>query len=234
MEASPPAHLTSLAARLAEDRVLRVVAPMVVGDSPDVPLDDLRYALELGIVEKGDGDALRPANPIYARVLPKLLTERKRTAIADWAPTWLGLDGRIDVVKLRENFLAFWALNSGMMRDSISYPEAVPHFGLMTYLDRVANGGGRVFREYAVANGKLDLLLVYKDLKLPIEVKVHRDDRGDPVPKGLVQLDRYCTGLRVDTGWLVVFDQRTGATGRRLECEEVVTESGRTVTVIRA
>jgi hypothetical protein len=234
LEASNPIHLTSLAARLTEPRVLRVVAPMVVGDAPDVSPDDLRYALELGLVVREDGDVLRPANPIYARALLKLATQQKRTALASWEPTWLGPDGRIDVVRLRENFLSFWKLQRGMMRDFTDYPEAVPHFGLMTYLDRVANGGGQVDREFAVGGGRLDLLLRHRDLRLPIEVKVHRDHRANPVPEGLVQLDRYCAGLEVETGWLVVFDQRTGATGTRLDCEEVVTEGGRRVSVIRA
>ncbi len=65
-------------------------------------------------------------------------------------------------------------------------------------------------------------------------VKVHRDHDGDPVQQGLEQLDRYCAGLRVDTGWLVVFDQRKTATGTRLEPEEVVTPGGRKVLVVRA
>ena len=104
----------------------------------------------------------------------------------------------------------------------------------MTYLDRVVNGGGRVDREFAVGGGKLDLLVRHKELLLPIEVKLHRDHRANPVPEGLDQIDRDCAGLGVDTGWLVVIDQRTEATGTRLECEEVVTAGGRHVTVIRA
>jgi len=35
------------------------------------------------------------------------------------------------------------------------------------------------------------------------------------VPAGLEQLDRYCAGRTVDRAGLVVFDQRTGATGGR-------------------
>jgi hypothetical protein len=65
-------------------------------------------------------------------------------------------------------------------------------------------------------------------------VKVHRDLGGDPVPDGVDHLDRYCEGLRVTEGWLVVFDQRKTATGTRLECEEVVTAGGRRLSVIRA
>ena len=66
-EGSNPAHLTSLAARLAEDRVMGVVAPVVVGDAPDVSDDDERYAVELGILERGPDERLRAASPIYAR-----------------------------------------------------------------------------------------------------------------------------------------------------------------------
>ncbi len=89
-------------------------------------------------------------------------------------------------------------------------------------------------REFAVGRGRLDLLLVHGDLKLPVEVKVHRDDGGDPTREGLEQLDRHCEGLRVNTGWLVIFDQRSTATGKRLEHEESVTSGGRHVMVIRA
>ena len=233
IETGNSTHLTSLTHRLAEDRVMNVVAPIVVGDAPDVSPDDLRYAVELGIVEPIDGDRLRAANPIYARTLLRAVTSQARTRIATWSPTWL-VDGRIDLDRLRENFLSFWALNRNMMKDRITYPEAVAHFGLMTYLDRVANGGGRVDREYAVGLGRLDLLLIHGDLKLPIEVKVHRDLGGDPVPQGLEQLDRYCEGLRVHNAWLIVFDQRSTATGTRLESEEVVTTGGRKGLVVRA
>jgi hypothetical protein len=232
-EASNPIHLTSLAKRLSEDRVMNVVAPVVVGDAPNVDSDDLRYATELGVLARGTYDRLEPANPIYARALLKLVTSREREALLGWSPSWLDDTGRIDVVRLRENFLAFWELHRDMMTNRIHYEEAVAHFGLMTYLDRVANGGGYVAREYAVGRGRLDLLLVHRELRLPIEVKVHRDRDGDPEKSGLEQLERYCRGLGVEHGWLVIFDQRSTATGKRLE-HEVVTADGRTLFVVRA
>ncbi len=114
----------------------------------------------------------------------------ERKSLLTWTPTWLDASGHIDLVRLRENFLAFWTRHRDMMKDRIKYPEAVAHFGLMTYLDRVANGGGRVDREFAVGCGRLDLLLHHGDVRLPIEVKVHRDFDGDPTAEGLDQLDR--------------------------------------------
>jgi len=233
VEVGGSTHLTSLARRLAEDRIMKVVAPVVAGDYPKAPADDIRYAVELGILEQVPGDRLQPANPIYARALLKLVTAPERASLANWSPTWL-VDGQLDLERLKENFLAFWLRHRDMMRDRIGYPESVAHFGLMTYLDRVVNGGGRVDREFAVGRGRLDLLLIHGDTRLPIEVKVQRDHDGDPVPEGLRQLDRYCNGLRLTYGWLVVFDQRASATGTRLESEEVVTSGGVRVVVIRA
>jgi len=226
-------HLRSLSRRLAEDRVMRVVAPVVAGDQPKVSEDDERYAVEVGLLERVSADVLRPANPIYARALLRSFAEPERKQLVHWSPSWL-VDGRIDLDRLRDNFLAFWKLNRNMMKVRITYPEAVAHFGLMTYLDRVANGGGRVDREFAVGRGRLDLLLHHGATRLPIEVKVHRDHGGDPVPDGVAQLDRYCEGLGVDRSWLVVFDQRSGATGTRLEHEELISPSGRRVLVVRA
>jgi len=233
IEQGQSTHLASLASRLSERRVLNVVAPLVVGDAPDVAPDDLRYAQELGLVVGDPSGMLGPANPIYARALLSAVTSQERTKLTQWAPAWL-VDGRLDLDRLRDNFLTFWSIHRNMMKDRITYPEAVAHFGLMTYLDRVANGGGRVDREFAVGRGRLDLMLMHGEVKLPIEVKVHRDHGGDPVPAGLEQLDRYCADLRLERAWLVVFDQRTNATGTRLDCVPVVTERGCRVEVIRA
>ena len=112
--------------------------------------------------------------------------------------------------------------------------ECVPHLVLTACLDRVVNGGGRVEREVAVASGKRDVLVRHRENRLPIGVKERVDGRPDPVAKGLKQLERYCEGLRVDIGWLVIFDQRSTATGKRLEHEGFVTSGGRNLTVIRA
>jgi hypothetical protein len=47
-------------------------------------------------------------------------------------------------------------------------------------------------------------------------------------------LDDYLSGLGLDTGWLVIFDQRSGLPdiSERTTTEKAVTPAGRTVTVI--
>ena len=50
------------------------------------------------------------------------------------------------------------------------------------------------------------------------------------------QLDRYLDGLDLDTGWLVVFDRRSGQPriAQRTAAEPATSPRGRRITVIRA
>jgi hypothetical protein len=106
----------------------------------------------------------------------------------------------------------------------------------MAFLDRVANGGGTLGRDYAIGTGRMDLCLRHGTNVLGIEIKVWRDGRKDPFAKGLAQLDGYLAGLGAATGWLVVFDQRSGLPPieQRTSTEVVRTPQGREVTLIRA
>jgi hypothetical protein len=106
----------------------------------------------------------------------------------------------------------------------------------MAFLHRVANVGGTVEREYAIGSGRMDLCLRYGTLTLGIELKVWRDGEDDPLEAGLAQLDGYLDGLGLDTGWLVIFDRRSGQPpiSKRTSAAPAITPAGHTVTVIRA
>ena len=99
----------------------------------------------------------------------------------------------------------------------------------------MANAGGTLEREYAIGRGRMDLCLRYGPDTLAIELKVWRDGERDPLHEGLAQLDGYLSGLGLDTGWLVIFDRRSGLPpiGERTECVAAITPGGRAVTVIR-
>ena len=66
-------HLDHLADRLRDDRVRRVVEPLLSGaGAGSATARDLEYARDLGLVAR---DApVRIANPIYAEVVPRELT----------------------------------------------------------------------------------------------------------------------------------------------------------------
>jgi hypothetical protein len=118
---------------------------------------------------------------------------------------------------------------------STPYHEIAPHLVMMSFLHRVVNGGGTLEREYAIGRGRMDLCLRYGDLTLAIELKVWRDGRPDPLKEGLSQLDERLSGLGLDTGWLVIFDQRGGLPdiSERTTTETATTPAGRIVTIIR-
>jgi hypothetical protein len=150
-------------------------------------------------------------------------------------PTWLTADGKLDPQRLLVAFLAFWRQHGQPLLKSAPYHEIAPHLVMMAFLHRVANAGGSLEREYAIGSGRIDLLLRYKDVSLAIELKTWRAGERDPLAQGLAQLDEYLAGLGLETGWLVIFDQRPGLPpiSERTSAEESITLAGRRVTVIR-
>lgn len=106
----------------------------------------------------------------------------------------------------------------------------------MAFLHRVENGGGVLNLEYAVRRGRIDLVLRYGPDRIAMELKVWRDGRKDPRTQGVKQLDGYLTGLGLDSGWLIIFDQRAGLSPieERTRSEILTSPGGRTVTVIYA
>lgn len=191
-------HLDSLAERLREDRVKRLLIPMIRGELlPDIPDDDIRFVQDLGLMENRPGEGLVIANPIYAQIIPRVLTNVLEINLGGFRPTWLNADGTLSLQKLQESFLKFWRQHGAPLLRAAPYAEVAPQLVLMAFLHRVANGDGRVEREYAIGSGRLDLLLDYRGVRLAIECKVQRPDGNDPLSEGLEQLDEYLSGL----GW---------------------------------
>ncbi len=230
-------HLDSLAERLREPRVRHVIEPMLAGRAlSDVPADDIRFVLDLGLCRMDPAGGLVIANPIYREVLPRVLAGTPIASLPLIQPTWLQPDGRLDVERLLQAFLAFWRRHGQPLLGSAPYHEIAPHLVLMAFLHRVANAGGTLEREYAIGSGRMDVCLRYGPDTLAMELKVWRDGEGDPLSEGLEQLDRYLSGLGLESGWLVIFDRREGQPpiSERTTTETATTPGRRAVTVIRA
>jgi hypothetical protein len=214
-----------------------VIEPMLAGQTlGEMPPDDLRFVQDLGLVRSDPEGGLVVANPIYREVLPRVLASTASASLPRIAPTWRTSTGQLDRVRLVDAFVTFWRQHGEPLLGTAPYPEIAPHLVLMAFLHRVANGGGTVEREYAIGRDRMDLLLTYGEDRLAIEVKVWRDQRPDPQVLGLEQLDGYLNGLSLDTGWLIIFDQRRNQPpiAERTTNMEVTTPGGRVVTVIRA
>jgi hypothetical protein len=230
-------HLDSLAERLRESRIRRIIAPMIAGESlPEISEEDQRYVTDLGILRQDVNGGLVVANPTYREVILRSLASSSRASLPSIAPTWLTPEGHLDIDKLLAAFLEFWREHGEALLGTATYPEIAPHLVLMAFLHRVENGGGVLNREYAVRRGRIDLCLRLGTDRVAMELKVWREGGKDPRPQGLKQLDGYLTGLGLDTGWLIIFDQRKDLPPieDRTRSETVISPSGRRITVIYA
>ena len=239
-------HLDSLLARLREDAVRRVVEPVLAGELPGgATFDaDFEYVVDLGLVTAGL--PVRIANPIYREIIVRVLASQAEAALAVEPRRYVGADGRLELRALLEGFAQFWREHGEVVAGRIDYPEVAPQLVLMAWLHRVVNGGGTIEREVGVGRGRIDLLVRWPHVgdggeraiqRFAIELEVwrDRDKKGDPLERGLLQLDEYLGRLGLSEGVLVVFDCRSRAEPieERTRFEAARTGSGREVTVLR-
>jgi hypothetical protein len=215
-------HLDSLAERLRDPRVKRIVQSIMVGDSDPTLTrgDDFLLTLDLGLVTKEGGGAAI-SNPMYRETIARVLSEGMQDAIPAPEFRWKRPDGTLDMEALFREFQRFWRRHADLWEEKADYTEAFPHLLLMAFLQRVVNGGGRIEREYAAGRGRMDLAVLYSGSWSIIEIKlVHPGDgRTTTVAEGLKQVLRYRDTIdRGADAWLVVFD-RTQA-GRQKSWDE--------------
>jgi hypothetical protein len=213
-----PTHIDSLMERLREPRVRHIVEDMILGEiGPNPAEDDYLYCLDLGLVRQEKG-RLIPSNPIYAEVIARKLSEWPQMAMTasdtPVEPNTFFHDGQIDMSRLLEAFRSFWREHSEVWIEKLEYSEAAAHLVTFAFLQRVINGGGQIIREMATGRGRLDICILYKDRKYPIELKVRRekDSLETILAKGLAQLSGYMDSLGCKEGWLLIFDKREHVT----------------------
>jgi type II secretory pathway predicted ATPase ExeA len=230
-----PTHLDSLLERLKEDRVRRIIEPMILGEEfIDKNSDEFLYTRDLGLIRVVNS-LIEPANPIYAEVIIRKLSSDMQETLQNpkytyQLPRYLK-GGRIDMDFLMRDFQQFWHANSDIWMDKFNdYPEAAPHLVMMAFLQRVINGGGQVIRDMASGAGRLDLCLLYEDQKYPVELKIRYGDKY--LEEGLIQTARYMDLHCCNDGWMVVFDRRTTVQWEDKFYFKKETVDGKTVTVV--
>jgi hypothetical protein len=204
-------HFDSLMARLREERVRRVIEPVIIGETDRLSRlsDDYLYAKDIGLI-RDDRGKVEIANPIYADVIVRTLNWDTQQEIEERGypydmPRYLK-DGLVDMDCLLRDFQAFWRENSAIWRERYEYKEAAPHLVLQAFLQRVINGGGQIYREMAAETRRVDLCVAYGGHRYPIELKLRYGD--DTRSEGMDQISEYMDTLGCDTGWLVIFDRR--------------------------
>ena len=227
-------HIDSLLERLKEERVRRVIEPVLTGeDYFDRSSDDYQYVTDLGLIKDTD-HKIQPSNPIYAEVIARTLSydvqkkfmqEKPEAEI----PRYLK-DGKINMDYLLQEFQQFWRENSAIWVDKVKYQEAAPHLILQGFLQRVLNGGGEIIREPAAGTRRTDICVVYDKKKYPIELKIRRGKKtqAEGVEKTLLYMDTF----GCNEGWLVIFDQRTKTPWKDKIFLRKERKGGKTVTVV--
>ena len=214
-------HLDQLAETLSEERVRRVIEPLLAGTVPfnDPAQADLDYASDLGLIRCNG--AVEIANLIYREVIPRQLTYSRERYIPERTEWYVDAAGQLDLAKLLEAFQGYFRENVEHWVEHFEYKEAGPQLLLQAYLHRIVNGGGRVEREYGLGRGRTDLLVLWPQggqwdparvTKHVIECKVLRPGQGreSVVRAGLEQTAAYMDRCGAESGHLVIFDRRPG------------------------
>ncbi len=238
-------HLDSLVARLHEERVRKVLEPVLAGTRAipyDAYEDDFQYVVDLGLISAGP--TVKIANPIYREVITRVLGSAVERQIPLEPRTFVRADGTFDMDKMLTEFMSFWLEHGEIMASSMSYHEVAPQLVLMAFLQRLVNGGGFVEREVGVGRGRIDLLVRWPVRQSgattwqreAVELKVWRENRPDPLAEGLAQLDGYLERLGLEHGYLAIFDRRKHAPplADRTRLEKASTPGARPVVVLRA
>ena len=221
-------HLDQLAHKLEEERVRRVVEPLLSGGEVRHHARDLEYVRDLGLLAPDSPP--RMANPIYAEVVPRELGYVLQDSLDVRVAWYVDDDGRLDMTKLLTAFGTFFGEHAEHWLDHLGkYREAGPQLILQSYLQRVVNGGGRIEREYGLGRGRTDLLVLWpreagqpSDLweRFVVECKVLRDSARKSlawtVREGVKQTLGYMAKCGAKEGHLVVIDRR-GEERRRSE-----------------
>ena len=215
-------HLDQLAHKLEEERVQRVVEPILSGGEVRHHARDLEYVRDLGLIAAADPP--RIANPIYREVVPRELGYVLQSSLDIQARWYVDDDGGLNMTKLLTAFRTFFGEHAEHWLGHLgAYREAAPQLILQSYLQRVVNGGGRIEREYGLGRGRTDLLVLWpreagqpSDLweRFVVECKVLRDsDRKSlarTVECGVKQTLGYMAQCGAEEGHLVVMDRRSG------------------------
>ncbi len=206
-------HIDDLAYKLREERVRRVVEPILTAASETACSDeDLAYVRDLGLVAQDPDGPPRIANPIYAEVVPRHLNYAVQETLPQRMAWYVEADGGLDVEGLIAAFQPFFREHSEHWVQRFErYHEAGPQLLLQAHLQRIVNGGGRIEREYALGRGRTDLLIVWpqggRERRFVVELKVRRGELERTVAEGMRQTRAYVDRCGAEAGHLIVFDR---------------------------
>ena len=213
-------HLDQLTDKLQEERVRRVVEPLLSGaeSTEAISQDDVEYVRDLGLIRRQGNIAI--ANPIYQEVIPRDLTYTTQEFLAQDPAWYIDVDGNLHLADLLIAFQQFFREHSEHWVERFQYKEAGPQLLLQAFLQRIVNSGGRIEREYGLGRMRTDLLILWPApsdarpnqviQKAVVECKLLHKSLEQTIRDGLEQTDSYMDRSAATEGHLVIFDRTAG------------------------
>jgi hypothetical protein len=204
-------HLHQLSDKLDEDRVRRVIEPILASslEPGKIPPDDVDYVVDLGLIKKDR--QIRIANRIYREVIPRELTYSTQLTMYQEAAWYMKDEGSLDMDKLLAAFQDYFRKHFESWVDGFAYAEAGPQLLLQSFLQRIVNGGGRVEREYGLGTQRTDLLVFWPFKKgiqqAVIELKLQYGSLETTIKKGIEQTWEYMDKCGTREGYLLVINR---------------------------
>ncbi|MDR0940512.1 MAG: ATP-binding protein [Mediterranea sp.] len=214
-------HIDILLDKLREDRVRRVIAPILSGEYGEAEKlmreDDIQYVIDLGLIVRGK--PLRVANGIYREIIPRELTWASQQTLVQQPEWYMNADNSLNMEKLLVDFQQFFRRNADAWIEKFDYKESGPQLLLQAFLQRVVNGGGNIDREYGLGRGRTDLL-IRKPLTdhyggpiqyVVLELKIKRGEQEKTIQRGLEQTSEYMDRCPADAeGHFILFNRDKG------------------------
>ncbi|MDR2581843.1 MAG: hypothetical protein LBC85_12740 [Fibromonadaceae bacterium] len=232
-------HFDSLMERLKEERIRKIIQPLILGEefAVDKLSDDYLYARDLGII-RDCGDQTEPANPIYAELIVRTLNWNVQDALKakykDYDIPHYLKGGKININALLKDFQAFWRENSEIWiqrykENLYQYDEAAPHLVIQAFLQRVINGGGHISREMALGTNRADICVEWEDQKYPIELKLYKS--GRTASNSTEQILKYMERVGSKEGWMVIFDRTPKKSWSKKLYVKEIKQAGKKITI---
>jgi len=232
-------HLDQLMDKLQEERVIRVLGPILEGKalSQSFRKDDIGYLLDIGLIRQATNGEIQLSNRIYQEIIPRELVWDIQSGMTEKVSWYIREDGLLNMKKLLSAFQDFFQEHSEHWIERFDYKEAGPQLLIQAFLQRIVNGGGRIEREYGLGRMRTDLLVIWpvkeqniddrqqvtegigyqsssisypaKIQRVVIELKILYKSMAKTIDAGLKQTWEYMDRCRADEGHLVIFDRST-------------------------
>ncbi len=204
-------HLDQLSDKLKEERVRRVIGPILAGsqEAEKILEDDVDYVVDLGLIKKDR--QLRISNRIYQEVIPRTITYSTQLTINQNSAWYKNENGSLDMGKLLTAFQEFFRKHFESWVGGFDYREAGPQLLLQAFLQNIVNGGGRVEREYGLGRQRTDILVIWPYQQgiqqAVIELKLLYNNLETTIQKGMEQTWEYMDKCGTKEGYLLIINR---------------------------